>query len=330
MTVLSTAESGLIRAAGTLLSRRNARAALLVLIYHRVLPAPDPMLPSEPDAAAFARLMDLLKENFAVLPLREGVARLRSGTLPARAVSITFDDGYANNFTVALPILRARNLAATVFVAPGYLNGGCMFNDAIFEACRAAPAEIDLSELGLGRVELPDASARVRAAQAIVDKLKYSPPDERRRRADWLAGQVGSGSPTHLMMTDAQVTEMARSGIEIGAHTMTHPILARLSSEDARREISLSRTRLEEITGAPVRSFAYPNGRPDRDYTREHVRAVQEAGFDLAVSTSWGAATTRSDPFQIPRIAPWDSSALRYAARMVNAYRQRSFACAES
>lgn len=310
------------------MSRSGRRASLLVLIYHRVLPVPDPMYPDEPDAEAFAKIVDLLASNFTVMPLREGVARLKAGTLPARAVCITFDDGYANNFSVALPILHKRGVAATVFVAPGYLNGGCMFNDAVFEACRVAPAGTDLTGIGLGLLEVTDAASRIRAAQGIVDQLKYLPPEVRLQRAEWLAARCGGATPVGLMMSDAQVAEMSRSGIEIGAHTVTHPILARIPLDAARQEILRSRQRLSEITGKPVHSFAYPNGKPGHDYRREHVGLVKEAGFEIAVSTSWGAATAQSDSLQIPRVAPWDTSPLRFAARLVNAYRQRSFACA--
>lgn len=330
VTQLSAFQTGLIRSSARVLSRRGPHASLLVLIYHRVLPACDPMLPSEPDATEFASILALLATNFNVLPLREAVTRLRSGTLPTRSVCITFDDGYANNFTVALPLLRERNLPATVFVAPGYLNGGCMFNDVIFEACRLAPQTIDLGDLGLGTFELLDAASRIRAAQCIVDQWKYLPLGERQRRTDQLSDRIGRPPPADLMMTDAQVEMMSRSGIEIGAHTMTHPILARVPEDEARSEIVRSRQRLEEITGTPVLSFAYPNGKPGRDYESAHVRMVQDAGFELAVSTSWGAATAQADAFQIPRIAPWDRSALRYAARMVNAYRQRTFDCVRS
>lgn len=123
MNPLSSIESGLIRATGQLLARRGARASLLVLIYHRVLAAPDAMLPSEPDAASFAQQMDLLAGNFVVLPLREGVARLRGGKLPARAVCITFDDGYANNLEWALPVLRRNGFTATCYVVSSQIGG---------------------------------------------------------------------------------------------------------------------------------------------------------------------------------------------------------------
>jgi peptidoglycan/xylan/chitin deacetylase (PgdA/CDA1 family) len=325
MKPLSAIESMLVRFAGGMLSRSGARASLLVMIFHRVMPAPDPMVPSEPDAAGFASQMDLIAANFTVLPLREAVARLRGGTLPARAVCITFDDGYANNFTVALPILKARSLPATVFVAPGFLNGGRMFNDTVYEAIRSAPGRLDLREDGLGEFTLGDAPARIRAAQEIVLKLKYLEPAERLARAQALVRRTGAAVQDDLMMTDEQVARLAAAGIEIGAHTMTHPILASIDAASARAEIGQSKRRLEEIVGAPVRSFAYPNGKPGKDYRDEHVKLAREAGFELAVSTSWGAATAQSDPFQIPRIAPWDADSLRYAARMLQSYRAREF-----
>lgn len=322
---LSTLESALVRAGASLVSGRGPRASLLVLMFHRVLPAHDPMLPTEPDAIRFAACMDLLAQNFTVLPLRDGVEQLRKGTLPTRAVCITFDDGYANNFTVAMPILRERALAATVFVAPAYLNGGRMFNDTVLEALRGAPVTFDLSNFGMGRVKLTNMTARIHAAHAIIDKFKYLSPAVRDQCAALLAETAGCTLPANLMMTDAQVAEMARNGIEIGAHTMTHPILAQIDETKAKEEIVQGKQRLEVITGTQIVSFAYPNGRPNRDYTLNHVDIIRNAGFELAVSTSWGAASQKSDPFQVPRIAPWDSGMLRYAARMINAYRARSY-----
>ncbi|MGH8259111.1 MAG: polysaccharide deacetylase family protein, partial [Steroidobacteraceae bacterium] len=296
-----------------------------VLIYHRVLDRPDPLLPDEPDAAAFAAQMDLLGSSFNVLPLPEAVERLCSGALPARAVCITFDDGYSNNCDVALPILAARGLPATVFVAPGFLNGGRMFNDVVLEAIRRAPQQARARLLGEGDLDLSTTSARLRTWTRIAAALKYLEPGERMRQAEGLAADLGVELPVNLMMTDTQVRRLHQAGIEIGAHTMSHPILTRVDGERCLAEMVDSRRRLEEITGARVTSFAYPNGAPLRDYDRMHVALAREAGFDLAVSTAWGAATMRSDRMQLPRIAPWDRSARRYAMRLAAAYRQRRF-----
>jgi peptidoglycan/xylan/chitin deacetylase (PgdA/CDA1 family) len=322
MKPLGPLQSALLRAAGGFASSRGARS-LLVLIYHRVLPQRDPLLPDEPDAAGFTAQLDLIGGLFNVLPLAEAVRKLRAGQLPARAVCITFDDGYANNCDVALPILKVRGIPATVFVAPGFLGGGRMFNDTVIEAVRRAPSEIDLTREGLGRHVLDDDDARLRAIAAILPVLKYLPQSERLQRAAAIAERVGAELPGDLMMTEEQVCRLHREGVAIGAHTLNHPILANVDDATARREIVESKARLEHMIGAPVTTFAYPNGGPAKDYTPRDVALAREAGFEVAVSTAWGAATPSSDPLQIPRIAPWDRTALRFGIRMVRAHRER-------
>lgn len=117
------------RLAANLLSPAGNRGRLSILIYQRALAAPDPILHGEIDAAAFEWQMLLLRDGFNVLPLGEACARLARGALPARAACITFDDGYAHNEQIALPILKRLGLPATFFVSTGYSDGGIMFNN---------------------------------------------------------------------------------------------------------------------------------------------------------------------------------------------------------
>jgi peptidoglycan/xylan/chitin deacetylase (PgdA/CDA1 family) len=317
-------EALMLRAACSALSLRRRSESLLVLIFHRVLAAPDSILRGDPDAATFAAQMDLLRELFTVVPLGEALDRLAQGSLPPRAVSITFDDGYANNCEIAAPILAERGMSATFFIATGYLEGGRMWNDTVIESIRRAPQALDLDSLGgLGRYDLTSPAARANAAEAVIGKLKYHPPADRERKAREIAAYIGQPLPDDLMMTHAQVRRLLELGMELGAHTVTHPILAQVAPEEARREIADSRAQLEAIIRIPVRLFAYPNGRPVQDYGPEHVKLVRAAGFDHAVSTSWGCARTGEDRFQVPRIAPWDQTALRYGARMALTYAAR-------
>lgn len=322
-------QSALIRTAASLSSRRGRNASLLVLIFHRVVPEPDPLLPGEPDASRFAGLLDLLGSCFNVLPLTEAVRHLRERTLPPCAVSITFDDGYANNREIAQPILAAKGLPATVFVAPGFLDGGLMFNDSVIEAVRRAPQVLDLRSEGLGEIRLTDPTARIKAIEALLQRFKYLEPGERARRIDDVVSIAGVTLPTNLMMTSEQVRELHRAGIEVGAHTVDHPILTSIDDRLASDQIVASRRRLEELIGTPVRSFAYPNGGPGRDYDGRHVAMARDAGFDFALSTAWGSATGDSDLFQIPRVAPWDRSAIRYGLRLARAYAQRRYRTAQ-
>ena len=118
-------------------------------------------------------------------------------------------------------------------------------------------------------------------------------------------------------MRAEQVRALHAAGMEIGAHTVTHPILARLDSAAARKEIIAGKEQLEGIVGAPVTLFSYPNGKPVTDYSAEHVAMARDIGFKAAVSTAWGIATREADLYQLPRFTPWDKTPARFALRLV-------------
>ena len=297
------------------------KQSLAILAYHRVLQERDELRPGDMDVNCFVRHMRVLARFFNVLPLSDAVRKLENGILPRRAVCITFDDGYADNFDVAWPVLRALNLPATIFVASAYLDGGRMWNDTVIEAIRRIPdAVVDLTELGLGEYDLRGDAARLRAIEDIVGCLKYCPPAEREVKTGSLAQHAQSPLPADLMLTSDQVRQLSRSGIEIGGHTRSHPILKSVDTEEAGREILLGKTDLEEITEQPVLTFAYPNGKPGEDYTAEHVQFVRESGFLCAVSTAAGAASRNDDHYQLPRIGPWSESAMRFGVRIGRAH----------
>jgi peptidoglycan/xylan/chitin deacetylase (PgdA/CDA1 family) len=303
------------------ISPAGPRARLSILIYHRVLAQPDPLLPTEPDASTFAWQMEMLAEYFHVLSLSEAVEHLQNGTLPARAASITFDDGYADNIKVALPILQQRGVPATFFIASGYLDGGRMWNDTIIEAVRLASGGIlDLNWLTLGHLPIATLEQRYRAILTLLSKLKYTSKEERQRKVAAIADMVGAELPDDLMMRAEDVRALAASGMEVGAHTVSHPILNSISDEQGHYEIESSRQRLAEITGRPVHLFAYPNGKPGSDYDLRHVQIVRELGFRGAVSTAWGVATRSTNVLQLPRFTPWDRTPTRFLARLLQNY----------
>lgn len=317
MPVLTSAVSFLAQA---LPATRDNR--LLILIYHRVHPQPDPMFPNEVDASRFDMQMGLLRRYCNPLPLQNAVAGLKRGALPPRSVCVTFDDGYADNATEALPILIQNGVPATFFVAPGFLDGGRMWNDSIIETVRRAPAgPLALDEFGLEAGILDDLASRGIVAVSILKAAKHRPVEERRQLVEQFCGRVGAFLPTDLMMTAGQVRGLANAGMEIGAHTMSHPILRTLTDDAARYEIQRSRESLEGIIGRSVRAFAYPNGRPGDDYTDRDRALVESLGFDVALSTTWGAATAMSDVFQLPRFTPWDRRPERWLTRLLLAFR---------
>lgn len=290
----------------TLLSGSGKRGRLLIFTYHRVLERADPILPSEPDAATFTKQMDWLASYCQVLPLSEAVSRLYDGSLPHRAASITFDDGYANNHDVAMPILLERGLTATIYVTVDAIERGIMWNDIVIEALRRkAPSSGPSSESSI---------------DSILNELKYRSIGDRLEAASALYQRVVGAPPPRLMMTTEMISAMARAGFEIGAHTVNHPILKELADDDAREEIQNCRNWLADLLGSPPKSFAYPNGRPGRDFDETHAEMIREAGFDFAVSTRWGCARSGSDIYQLPRVAFWDRTPNRFWLRLMKTY----------
>ena len=307
----------LIRLVSALGSPAGQRARLSILIYHRVVPREDPLFPSLPAAADFDVQMRTLARQFNVIPLADAVAGLRGGSLPARAACVTFDDGYADNAEVALPVLLRHRLPATFFVATDFIYGGRMWNDTIIEAVRLTrKSSLDLNELGLGTHEVQTLGERRKLARWLLDALKYVAHEERLARVTRIEQIVGEDLPRNLMMTTDQVRAMHRAGMGIGGHTASHPILARLDRAAARAEIQRGKDKLEEIIQSRVAHFAYPNGKPGEDYLPEHVGIVKEMGFDAAVTTAQGVSSGASDPYQLPRFGPWDKSPVKYALRM--------------
>jgi len=216
----------------------GTRGRLSILIFHRVLAETDPLFPGEPNAAQFDKLCAHLRARFEVLPLSEAVTRLQQGSLPAGALAITFDDGYADNLSIAAPILRKHHLPATLFIATGYLDGGCMWNDKLIEAFRSTRnSEIDLRDLGLETYSVESIAARRAGIDRVIDATKYLSLAERDARADHVLRAAGATAPKKLMLDSTSVNTLASLGVDVGVHTVNHPILARTSSDQAWEEI---------------------------------------------------------------------------------------------
>lgn len=315
----------MFRTAFSMLSPSCKRARLAVMIFHRVHREPDPLFPGEVDARQFDAMLGWIKSWFNVLPMDEAAVRLAEGSLPERAAALTFDDGYADNHDEALPLLRRHGLPCSFFVATGFLDGGRMWNDTLIESVRrTALSALDLRGLrdaggdDLGRYEVASATGdRRQLLDALIPRIKYLAPESRVACVEAISARAEVVPPQDLMMRSDQVRALRQAGMQIGAHTVNHPILATLSENAAADEISRSRDVLEALLGERVGLFAYPNGKPGSDYLPDvHPRIVRELGFDAAVSTTWGASRPGDDLFQIKRFTPWDRTRLRFGLRM--------------
>jgi peptidoglycan/xylan/chitin deacetylase (PgdA/CDA1 family) len=304
------------------LSGAPAMRRLIILTFHRVLERPDPLLPGEPTAASFEEQLGWVSEFLDVIPLPDALRLRAEGRLPTRAACITFDDGYRNNYEVAAPILERLRLPASFFIATGAIADGAMWNDLIIESIRACGNQLDLRDHGLGDHAVASESDRLKLVDTVLDGMKYVAVDERAERSRDIYRTYCGGAAPALMMTPDMVRSLADRGFDVGGHTMTHPILKEVSDERAVAEIRGCRDWLSSVTGRTPLTFAYPNGRPGRDFDAKHRLMGKDAGFSGAVATTWGCVLPSSDVMALPRLTPWEKTRTTYFDRLAKAYVQ--------
>ncbi|WP_276309893.1 polysaccharide deacetylase family protein [Chromatocurvus halotolerans] len=262
--------------------------------------------------------MALLRRYFNPISLREGVERLKDGTVAPRSICVTFDDGYADNMTVAAPVLARHGIPATVFVATGFLDGGLMWNDRVIETIRQTKSDaVDGSLFAGETISLDTIEARKQAIGRILAHVKHKPLNERGCLMHELERLLGVRPADTPMLDTCQLRALSRSGFDIGAHTVNHPILSCEDDNSVKKEIVDSKACLEDLLQRPVNLFAYPNGRRGLDYDNRHRKIVQDVGFDAAVSTDNGFNSPDTDKLQLHRFTPWDTSRVKFGLRLM-------------
>ncbi len=289
---------------------RRVRGRYLVLIYHRVNDAPSPFMIDCVPTALFDGMMAYLARHFDVIGLGEIVDRLRAEEpLPPRAVAITFDDGYEDNYLHAFPVLKARGLEAAFFVTAGLVERpGALWFDEVLDAFERTPLAFATLPGRAEPADLGGAAARLGEAHRVLEALKPMPDAEKRAAIAALRESLGvaPSTPSSRLMRWEQIREMAEAGMEIGSHTLTHAILSRVPEPQAEREIVESKRLIEARISRPVRLFAYPNGKPG-DYTAANIAMLDRAGFVAAVTTSPGANAPEVGLFRMRRVRSlWD------------------------
>jgi peptidoglycan/xylan/chitin deacetylase (PgdA/CDA1 family) len=264
----------------------------------------------------FVQQMQLLARTYRVVSLSEAVTRLVEGD-PRREdlACVTFDDGYANNAEVAAPVLLSLGLPATFYLTTGFVDGVVdLWVDRLEAAVHRLPgpsASLTIDGVAF-ELSLADGRQRAHSDARLRRVLKAVRTAERERVLHTLEELAGGRRPLdelHRAMTWDQVRALASRGFEVGAHTVTHPVLTRCTRAEAEHEIGASKWAITAQTGAPCRHFALPNGQPG-DWNDDVLAIVRHFGFSSCVTTVEGLVDPREGVFQMRRVTvdtenPW-------------------------
>ena len=294
--------------------RRIFIPGAVILTYHRVVELGSDTCALCVRPENFAKHMDYLKETCNVVRLNDLARALRNSGIPRRTVVITFDDGYIDVLRNAFPILRERSLPATVFVASAHIGATREFwwdeLERIIICPENLPASLNLNLKGQKHFwDVMSSGDRKRVFWNVHRMLKPLPNDERFQLLDELAEWAGVGRTVrsdYRTMTAAELAELTSDGlIDIGAHTVKHATLSKLSPEKQRLEIVAGRDRLVECLNRPVEVFAYPYGE-EEDFTEDTVEIVRAAGFSVACTMIAGSVEAGDDLCRLRRRAVYD------------------------
>ena len=279
------------------------KKSIRILMYHRVNNNSDCLgLTVSPEL--FSLQLQFIKDNYEVISLADAVRITASGALTSNYCVITFDDGYRDNYEIAAPLLGEHSVPATIFVTYDAIETG-QFGWGSFDRTllTTLAEQIDLNQWDAGKYEIADQSSREHAIITLHRFLKTLPDAEKQAIISHVVATYSAEIATErTMMTWSEVRELAAGElITIGAHTMTHPILTRITEKQARYEIVVAKKMLEEKIERQVDFFAYPNGGRE-DISQDVVALVKGAGYHAACTTIFGQNLPNADPWELKRV----------------------------
>ncbi len=261
-----------------------------------------------------AQLEVLRREGLTPLTVAEGLARLTQGQ-PGQWVAMSFDDGYADNVWRASPRLQAVGGKGTFYLTAGLMEERRApwwdeVGNVLEQTCEQ---RLDL-DLGEGPLDLPLRSVEERrVALGVLTAQLRVPPAERDHRLAQLRMRLGVPLPAECELAEWEAAQtLVRAGMEIGAHTMTHPHLTTVPAETQAREIGDSVELIEQRLGVRPTGFAYPGG----DYNELTLEVMRRSGLAYAVTTRAGVNLTATTPFELLRRGLSEGACLGPAGRL--------------
>ena len=258
---------------------------ITILMYHRVTSKESPLDSNVITSSKenFEKQMKYLSENCNVITFNDLKEKPKKNS-----IIITFDDGYKDNYTTAYPILKKYNLPATIFLATGHINKNELF-------------WWDKIAYIINKTKIKKFSSKEQTIINIQEKLKKVSESKKKSSIKKLEKTLKVKIPKieNIALSWENIKEMSKNNISFGAHTVSHPIITRISLKEAKSEILKSKNKIEKMINKKVSVFAYPNGGKE-DMSDQIDKFLKENGFDFSVSTIYG--TTEKDSFRLNRI----------------------------
>jgi peptidoglycan/xylan/chitin deacetylase (PgdA/CDA1 family) len=305
-------DGGVLRAAA-----RFCKPRVVVLAYHSVVERPEQTANTiriSQSRASFESQMSALARRFnpvTIEEVREFAAEGRR--LPRWSAAVTFDDGFADNHDVVLPILARYGIPATFYIMvnavetgtpPWYVRLNFAFNTTKVAAWKHPENGRNLELAGAdGKKAALNVAWDLGAALSGTAQQQLICGIEQSLQVEPLDARSG------LMMNWDQVRALKKAGHIIGGHTLSHPNLAQVSAAEARSEIRGCKERLEQTLGEPIEHFSYPHPALNPHWSPQTFEITREAGFRSAVLTTPGAVLPGDQPLRLKRLAPGKDSA---------------------
>ncbi|MCG3119508.1 MAG: hypothetical protein ALAOOOJD_01935 [bacterium] len=292
---------------------------MIILTYHNLVRQPPNVLNEVvrkwDKVSAFERQMKLLAEHFTVVPVEAIVQAVQEGRSLSRACAITFDDGYLGAYHYGAPILERFGFTAAFFIITQKVYESGKFNPDDFDRleallCLTAQTRLDLTEFGLGRIELVDEDGKLAFIRKLTKQLKVTPAAIKRELAASLDRQLAVPEEkiaaylqqeAYRMMSWEEITDLHRRGFSIGSHTRTHPALSQIDGAQLEFELGGSLQDLRERLGLREVALAYPYGKAEH-ISAAVVAMAQRAGYGCAFTSIKESNTPATEIFQLRRL----------------------------
>jgi len=295
------------------LRQKKQNTVLTIVTYHRIID-PDKIDSANREVVSatpkeFEKQMKFVSEHFTPIDffdLKEIVEKKKA--VPQNPIIISFDDGYRDNYDNAFPVLKKFNLKGVIFLATGFIGTDKTFwwdeiSSIILETSKKQICIPSISEKFLKLSEKSDVKYRRQFIEELLNKIKTMPESKKNGIINELREVCGNIKNSQSVMLDWNMAlEMQKNGVELGAHTVNHPVLSQIKHDDIRREIALSGFEIREKTGIKPVSFCYPVGKKT-SFNEIIAEEVKTQGFSFAVTLIHGTNYISDiSPFHLKRV----------------------------